>query len=112
MTNNFVNFSLSLPKVVEHFSASLTDKYLGFICPMTALTLTQATATFTNRNYNQSHMLCLLLAHSQMFQGGGGRGRKMKRRACWLACKCLLAEKITIMIKAAAKFSVLSKSDA
>lgn len=71
--------------------------------PHDGFNIDRRATTFTNLNYNQSHMLCGVVVEH------GGRGRE--RHACFLA-KMPAGWEITIMIKAAAKVLVLSKSNA
>lgn len=98
-------------EIVEHFPLLwffTSDRQISVslsLCPHDGFNIDRRATTFTNLNYNQSHMLCGVVVLPTGEGGGGGR------RACFLA-KMPAGWEITIMIKAAAKVLVLSKSNA
>lgn len=112
---------LSLKRNCRTFSASLiphkwqTQISVSMplcLCPMTALTLTEEQQLLPT-SITINHICCVLSwcwLSAKCPRGNTGEGER-ERRACFLA-KMPAGWEITIMIKAAAKVLVLSKSNA
>lgn len=107
-------------EIVEHFPLLwffTSDRQISVsmplcLCPMTALTLTEEQQLLPT-SITINHICCVVSScwlSAKCPRGNTGEGER-KRRACFLA-KMPAGWEITIMIKAAAKVLVLSKSNA